>query len=215
VIKVLVVDDHAIVRQGYVRLINSDSELEVFAEASSGEEGYELLKSVQPDVVITDLTMPGFSGLKLLQKALDRDKDAKVVICSMHDTIQVANSALNNGAKGFVSKSADPHQILEAIHAAYRGEVYLSKEIRAQQLMNIDSKEQKRIESLSVTEFEIFKMLAEGKPIATIAIELNLSEKTIHNHQTFIRKKLVIDTPASLVHLAMRNGIIRNPQNFE
>ena len=214
-IKVLVVDDHAIVRQGFVRLINSDPELEVCAEAGSGEEGYELLKSMQPDVVITDLTMPGFSGLKLLQKALDRDKDAKVIICSMHDTLQVANSALNNGAKGFVSKSADPHQILEAIHSAHKGEVFVSKEIRIQQLLNIDTKEQKRIESLSATEFEIFKMLAEGKPISTIATELNLSEKTINNHQTFIRKKLMIETPASLVHLAMRNGIIQNPQSFE
>ena len=214
-IKVLVVDDHAIVRQGYVRLINADPELEVCGEASSGEDGYELLKSMQPDVVITDLTMPGFSGLKLLQKALDRDKDAKVIICSMHDTLQVANSALNNGAKGFVSKSADPHQILEAIHAAHKGEVFISKEIRVQQMLNIDTKEQKRIESLSATEFEIFKMLAEGKPISTIATELNLSEKTIHNHQTFIRKKLMIETPASLVHLAMRNGIIQNPQILE
>lgn len=214
-IKVLVVDDHAIVRQGYVRLINSDPELEVCGEAGTGEEGYELLKTVMSDVVITDLTMPGFSGLKLLQKALDRDKDAKVIICSMHHALQVANSALNYGAKGFVSKSADPHQILEAIHAVYKGEVYVSKEIRSQQLLNIDTKEQKRIESLGATEFEIFKMLAEGKPIASIATELNLSEKTIHNHQTSIRKKLVIETPASLVHLAMRNGIIQNPQSFE
>ena len=214
-IKVLVVDDHAIVRQGFVRLINSDPELEVCAEAGSGEEGYKLLKSMQPDVVITDLTMPGFSGLKLLQKALDRDKDAKVIICSMHDTLLVAKSALNNGAKGFVSKSADPHQILEAIHAVHKGEVYVSKEIHAQQMLNIDTNEQKRIESLSATDFEIFKMLAEGKSISTIATELNLSEKTIHNHQTFIRKKLMIETPASLVHLAMRNGIIQNPQILE
>ena len=214
-IKVLVVDDHAIVRQGFVRLINSDPELEVCAEAGSGEEGYELFKSMQPDVVITDLTMPGFSGLKLLQKALDRDNDAKVIICSMHDTLLVANSALSNGAKGFVSKSADPQQILEAIHAAHTGEVFVSKEIRVQQLLNIDTKEQKRIESLSATEFEIFKMLAEGKSIATIATDLNLSEKTIHNHQTFIRKKLMIETPASLVHLAMRNGIIQNIRSFE
>jgi len=211
-VKVLIVDDHAIVRQGYVRLITSDPLIAVCAEAGSAEEGYSLYVSQTPDVVITDLSMKGLSGMSLLQKILSRDKHAKVIICSMYDDASLIASALNNGACGFISKSSDPAHIVNAIHAVYAGNTYLSEELSSKQHDNTQAKESEAIKHLSSKEFEIFKMLAEGRSISECAKILFLSEKTINNYQTAVRAKLKVETPAALVHFAHRNGIIKSFQ---
>ncbi len=211
-VSVLIVDDHAIVRQGYVRLISSDAALSVCAEAESAEQGYMAYVSKAPDVVITDLSMGGLSGMSLLQKIISRNKEAKVIICSMYDESSLVSAALNNGAMGFISKSSDPVHIVKAIHAVNSGEVYLSDELQTRQHENTPSKESEYIKRLSAKEFEIFKMLAEGKSIPECANTLNLSEKTINNYQTSIRTKLKVETPAALVHFAQRNGVIKSFQ---
>jgi DNA-binding NarL/FixJ family response regulator len=209
---VLIVDDHAIVRQGYVRLITSDSALTVCAEAESAEQGYQAYVSKAPDVVITDLSMSGLSGMTLLQKIISRDKQAKVIICSMYDESSLVSAALSNGAKGFISKSSDPVHIVKAIHAVHDGKIYLSDELQSRQHDNTPDKESEYIKQLSAKEFEIFKMLAEGKSIPECANTLNLSEKTINNYQTSIRTKFKVETPAALVHFAQRNGVIKSFQ---
>jgi DNA-binding NarL/FixJ family response regulator len=211
-VSVLIVDDHAIVRQGYVRLITSDSALTVCAEAESAEQGYQAYVSKAPDVVITDLSMSGLSGMTLLQKIISRDKQAKVIICSMYDESSLVSAALSNGAKGFISKSSDPVHIVKAIHAVHDGKIYLSDELQSRQHDNTPDKESEYIKQLSAKEFEIFKMLAEGKSIPECANTLNLSEKTINNYQTSIRTKLKVETPAALVHFAQRNGVIKSFQ---
>ena len=207
-IKIMLVDDHAIVREGYVRLINSSDELEVVAQANSGHEAYELLKKVELDIVITDFSMPGISGLRFIEKALTRKPDLKIIMCSMHDSVHIINSAIKLGAKGFVSKSSNPKNILDAILAVNENTVFLSDNIPdfcAEEPENLD---QLLLEKLTTSEFETFKMLAKGMSIVAIAKELNLSEKTINNYQTQIRIKLQLQTPAQLVHFALRNGII-------
>ena len=211
-VSVLIVDDHAIVRQGYVRLITSDSALTVCAEAESAEQGYQAYVNKAPDVVITDLSMSGLSGMTLLQKIISRDKQAKVIICSMYDESSLVSAALSNGAKGFISKSSDPVHIVKAIHAVHDGKIYLSDELQSRQHDNTPDKESEYIKQLSAKEFEIFKMLAEGKSIPECANTLNLSEKTINNYQTSIRTKLKVETPAALVHFAQRNGVIKSFQ---
>lgn len=207
-IKIMLVDDHAIVREGYVRLINSTDELEVVAQANSGHQAYELLKKVELDIVITDFSMPGISGLRFIEKALTRKPDLKIIMCSMHDSVHIINSAIKLGAKGFVSKSSNPKNILDAILAVNENTVFLSDNIPdfcADEPENLD---QLLLEKLTTSEFETFKMLAKGMSIVAIAKELNLSEKTINNYQTQIRIKLQLQTPAQLVHFALRNGII-------
>ena len=207
-IKIMLVDDHAIVREGYVRLINSTDELEVVAQANSGHEAYELLKKVELDIVITDFSIPGISGLRFIEKALTRKPDLKIIMCSMHDSVHIINSAIKLGAKGFVSKSSNPKNILDAILAVNENTVFLSDNIPdfcADEPENLD---QLLLEKLTTSEFETFKMLAKGMSIVAIAKELNLSEKTINNYQTQIRIKLQLQTPAQLVHFALRNGII-------
>lgn len=209
-VSVLIVDDHAIVRQGYVRLISSDPLLSVCGEAESAEEGYSLFNGSTPDVVITDLAMKRLSGMSLLQKILSRDKNAKVIICSMYDDSSLISTALNNGARGFISKSSDPVHVVKAIHAVHAGSIYLSEDLQSRQHDHAFSKESEAIKHLTSKEFEVFKMLAEGKSIPECAKILSLSEKTVNNYQTAIRTKLKVETPAALVHLAQRNGVIKS-----
>lgn len=211
-VNVLIVDDHAIVRQGYVRLIASDPLLTVCGEAESAEDGYALYVGKTPDVVITDLAMKGLSGMTLLQKILSRDKHAKVIICSMYDDSSLISTALNNGARGFISKSSDPAHIVNAIHAVHAGHIYLSEDLLSRQHDNALAKEAEAIKHLSPKEFEVFKMLAEGKSISECAKWLSLSEKTVNNYQTAIRSKLKAETPAALVHFAQRHGVIKSFQ---
>ncbi len=211
-VSVLIVDDHAIVRQGYVRLIASDPLLSVCGEAESAEEGYSLYSGKTPDVVITDLDMKGLSGMTLLQKILSRDKHAKVIICSMYDDSSLISTALNNGARGFISKSSDPVHIVNAIHAVHAGSIYLSEDLLSRQHDNALAKEAETIKHLSSKEFEVFKMLAEGKSIPECAELLSLSQKTVNNYQTAIRAKLKAETPAALVHFAQRHGVIKSFQ---
>ena len=209
-IRVLVIDDHAIVRQGYIKLISSFPDLTVCGEAESGETGYSVFIEQNPDVVITVLSMQGISGMSLLQKILNHNKSSKVIVCSMYDNSTLVTNAITNGARGFVSKSADPLQIIDAINAVYKNQIFLSDGLFQRNTDFISNTESDRIKQLSTREFEIFKLLAEGKTISACAQILNVSEKTVLNNQTFIREKLYIQNNAELVHIALRNGIIKH-----
>jgi len=207
-IKILLVDDHAIVREGYVRLVNSQPNMQVVAQANSGDEAYELLKTAEIDMVITDFSMPGISGLRLIERALTRKPELKIIMCSMHSSLHIINLALKMGAKGFVSKSSHPQNIIDSIVAVNEGATFLSDDI--QHIQDDESRQSDRmqLEKLTTSEFETFKMLAKGMSIQAIAHHMNLSDKTINNYQTQIRTKLQLETPAQLVHFALRNGII-------
>jgi len=179
-IRLLVIDDHAIVRQGYIKLISSFPDLTVCGEAESGEAGYSVFIEQNPDVVITDLSMQGISGMTLLQKILARNKHAKVIVCSMYDNQTLVSSALYSGAKGFVSKSSDPMQIIQAIKIVFNGGIFISNDLGSDTSYSNFSEETIKINQLTTKEFEIFKMLAEGKSIVTCAQVLNISEKTVN-----------------------------------
>jgi two-component system, NarL family, invasion response regulator UvrY len=208
-IKIMLVDDHAIVREGFVRLINTNKELEVVAQANSGHEAYELLKKIDLDIVITDFSMPGISGLRFIENALTRKPDLKIIMCSMHDSLHIIKLAFKLGAKGFVSKSSAPQNILDAILAVNENNIFLSDNLQIPSEDEPKSLDELQLEELTTSEFETFKMLAKGLSIAEIARDMNLSEKTINNYQTQIRIKLQLQTPAQLVHFALRNGIIK------
>jgi DNA-binding NarL/FixJ family response regulator len=182
--KIMLVDDHPIVREGIFRLISTRNDMKVVAQANSGNEAYELLKEIELDIVITDFSMPGISGLKFIEKALTRKSDLKIIMCSMHSSTQIVNFAYKLGAKGFVSKSANPTNILDAIRASNENRFFLSEDLQNRSDYETCNLDQVLLESLSVSEFETFKMLAKGSSLATIAKDLNLSEKTINNYQT-------------------------------
>jgi DNA-binding NarL/FixJ family response regulator len=207
-IRVLLVDDHPVVRSGYQRLLEQAGDIAVVAEAGDADTAYEACVRLGPDVCITDLSLPGTGGLALMRRVLQSKPDAKVLICSMHDAPQMVRRALEAGALGFVSKNASPDSLLAAVRATYEGRRYLSPNFSPSLMSHQPDAEAARLSSLTPREFEIFRLLASGKSPAECAALLALSSKTVANNQTLIKEKLAVSTSAALVHLGLRHGII-------
>lgn len=206
-ISVLLVDDHPVVRSGYQRLLDQDGGVQVVSEVASAAEGLRAFEHHRPDITITDLSMPEVGGLQLLGDILASHPRAKVLVCSMFDTPHLVQSALDLGAMGFVSKNASPDNLVSAVYAAHRDEVYLSDDIRARDHHHDDEKA--RVASLTPRELDIWRLLALGHTAAECAQVLQLSLKTVANNQTLIKDKLGVTTSAALVHLAQRHGVIQ------
>ncbi len=207
-IRVLLVDDHPVVRSGYHRLLEQDGDITVVAEALDAENAYRAFIQAAPDICITDLSLPGSSGIELLRKILGRDTAARVLVFSMHDSAAVVRRALEAGARGFVSKSAAPEVLVAAVQEVHAGRRYLSPDLSRGLLEQSGNDEAARVASLTQREFEIFRLIAAGRSPGECAITLNLSQKTIANNQTTIKEKLAVTTSAALVHLALRHGIV-------
>jgi two-component system invasion response regulator UvrY len=207
-IRVLLVDDHPVVRAGYLRLLTQDQDIEVVAEANNADEGYQAYVTHAPDVTITDVSMPGVGGLGLLQKILAREATARVLVCSMYDSTPVVQRAMQTGAMGFVSKNAQPEELVRAVHAVFRGENFVSPGLNDEWAASVQTDEASRIASLTSREYEIFRLLAQGNSVAECADVMHLSQKTISNHQTQIKEKLQVSTLAAMVHLAQRHQVI-------
>ena len=206
-IRLLLVDDHPVVRAGYLHLLEQDGDMRVVAQAGDVDEACALFAQHQPDITITDLSMPGSSGLDLVRRLRERVADARVLVFSMHDSEMLVARALEVGASGFVSKSASPDCLIDAVHRVAGGQRYLSPRL-PQRLLNEGSAGQREFASLTQREFEIFRLLSCGETPADCARSLHLSPKTVSNHQTLIKDKLGICTTAAMAHLAIRHGVI-------
>jgi DNA-binding NarL/FixJ family response regulator len=207
-IRVLLVDDHPVVRAGYSRLLEQDGGIVVVAQAASVDEGYAAFVEHQPDVTVSDVSMAGPGGLELLRKICQREAAARVIMCSMHDSPALVRSALAGGATGFVTKNAPPDNLLLAVRQAMLGQSYLSDDLPRGLLYESTNEEADRVSQLTLREVEIWRLLALGHTAAECAQLLNLSLKTVANNQTLIRDKLGVSTSAALVHLAQRHHII-------
>jgi DNA-binding NarL/FixJ family response regulator len=207
-IKILLVDDHPVVRAGYVRLLAQDEKLQVVADAGSADAAYQAFVEYSPDVTVTDLSMPGVGGLGLVQKILLRQPDAKLLVCSMHDSPQLIQRVFQTGAKGFVSKNALPETLLLGVHEVYAGRIFNSEStIEHAHVINMPE-ELQRLASLTPREYEILRMLTQGHTVSECAKRMNLSQKTVSNHQTQVKEKLDMQTLAAMVHFAQRHGVI-------
>ncbi len=206
-IRLLLVDDHPVVRAGYQRLLELTGEMQVAAQADRVDEGCALHAQHQPDLTITDLALPGSGGLELLRRLRDRRPDARVLVFSMHDSPLLVGRALAQGARGFVTKSSAPENLVEAVHSVIAGHRYLSPDL-PQRLLHDAGDAAGQFDALTQREFEIFRLLARGESLADCARSLHLSPKTVSNHQTLIKDKLGVSTSAALVHLAIRHGVI-------
>lgn len=211
-IKVLLVDDHAVVRAGYRRFLEAHADVQVVAEADSAEAGYGAFSRCRPDVSIVDLAMPGLGGLELIRRILAREPDAALLVFSMHDESLFAMRALEAGAKGYVTKGSAPEVLVEAVRQVARRKLFLSPDVMRELALRQVTREQDPVAALSAREFEIFRLLTEGQSVARIAETLSLSQKSVANYQTHIKQKLGVETTAGLVHLAIRCGIIRTPK---
>lgn len=207
-IRVLLVDDHPVVRAGYARYLEQDGDIQVIAEAGCATSGYMAYVQHQPDVTISDISMPNVGGLELLRKIKLRHANAKVVMCSMYDGNNLVRSALQGGAIGFVTKNSPPEDLVTGVKFAYRGQRYLSDDVAIRQSETATDSEAERIAQLTLRELEIWRLLAQGCSPAECAERLNISLKTVANNQTNIKEKLAVNNTAALVHLAQRHQLI-------
>ncbi|WAK02860.1 response regulator [Methylobacter sp. YRD-M1] len=209
-IKVILVDDHAVVRAGFRLLLSSVDHIDVIAEAERGEQACQLYLDKKPDVIVLDLSMPGIGGLESIRRILLRDNAAKILVFSVHDELVYVNRALAAGAKGYITKNTAPAILVEAIDKIAAGETYIEQGLRESlPERNKDSDYRALIDSLSAREFDVFRLLAKGLTLHKIADELCLGYKTVANYGTQIKSKLKVSTTAELAHIAMVLGIMK------
>jgi len=209
-IRILLVDDHAVVRSGYHRFLERHDDLRVVAEAADADEGYALFGLHQPDVSVVDISMAGVGGIELIRRMLAREPAARALAFSMHDDAQFVSRALQVGARGYVTKTSQPETLVEAVRSVHAGGLYLSPDV-AQRRHNALPGSDDPLTQLSAKEFEVFRWFAEGHSSQDIAQALNLSRKTVANYQTQIKDKLGVSTTAALVHIALRHGVVKPP----
>ena len=207
-IRILLADDHEVVRAGYRRLLENTRDIEVIAEVASGEDAYSRYCELHPDVVVMDLTMPGMGGLEASRRILAHDNSAKILVFSVHENEVMLNRALDLGVLGYISKRSASQVMIEAVRQIAAGEMYVGQEMMPFLVRRTTSPDSERVAGLSPREFEVLRLLADSKSVNDIADLLNLSPKTVGHHMTHIKTKLGIDNIAGLTRLAIRLGII-------
>ncbi len=210
-IKVLLVDDHAVVRAGFKLLLSAVTNIDVICEADRGELAMQLYQQYNPDVVVMDLSMPGIGGLETIRRMIQRNEAVKILVFSVHDEQVYVRRALNAGAKGYITKNSAPEILPEAIDSIMQGQCYVEQGLlKDTHSISIDQDYQKIIDTFSVREFDIFRLLVKGQTAHNIADELCLSYKTVANYVTQIKKKLHVSGVAELAHVAIILGIIKH-----
>ena len=208
-IRILLVDDHAVVRTGFRLLLQSQSDISVVAEAQSGEAACQIYSELTPDVVVMDLGMPGMGGLEAVRRIRARDGAARILALSAHDDPMHARRALREGALGFLSKRTAPEVLIEAIASVAAGRRYIDPALAQKlALAEIEGATRSPIEQLSEREFEVFIRLAGGATVQKIADDLKLSASTIGTHLYNIKQKLGVVNQSELTLLAIRHGLI-------
>ena len=206
-LNVLLLDDHAVVRTGYRRLIDAEPDLRVVAEASTTDEAYALLQQGGIDVAVVDLSLKGASGVEAIRRFLARDPLLRVMVLSMHDSPGFVTQAMRAGALGYLTKSSEPADMLDGIRAVARGRRVLAPEI-AQTLADAALDGNALLNRLTPREFEVLRMAATGEATQQIASQMHLSPKTVLNHLSMVRQKLEADSDFKLLRLAVRHGLV-------
>lgn len=207
-IKIMLVDDHAVVRSGLCRLMENETNIEVVSEAGSGEDAYRQYDPEAIDVIVMDMSMPGMGGLESARRIIGRHAAAKIVIFSMHDNATIASQVLKAGVKAYVTKTSPDNDLIKAIEDVANGKTYLSSEIAKKIVLENMVGDDNPLNALSAREFEVFRLIAEGVITERISDRLKISQKTVANYQTMIKQKLGINSPIEIVRLAMRYGVI-------
>lgn len=208
-IRVLLVDDHTVVRFGFRLLLEAAADVQVVAEADSGEHAYATYPQCKPDIVIMDLSMPGMGGIEALKRIRNHYPDSRLLALSAHDDAMHARRALSQGALGFLSKRSAPEILLDAVRTVAAGKRYLDPSLAQElALAEIEGAGDSPIARLSEREFEVFLRLAQGAAVQSIANDLNLSASTVGTHLYNIKQKLGASNQAELTLIALRAGLI-------
>ncbi|HEV8589039.1 MAG TPA: response regulator transcription factor [Pyrinomonadaceae bacterium] len=207
--RVILVDDHALVRAGIRALIGMIDSVEVVAEAGDGSEALRQIEKSSPDVVLLDITMPGMSGFEVLKQISARFPQVRVIVLTMHEAREYAIQALRAGAAGFISKSAAAAELKEAIETVMQGKTYVSTETAQRTLASQTDEPQALLQKLTARQKQILVMIAEGQSTKQIAGNLNISVKTVETHRAQLTERLNIHEVAGLVRFAIRSGLVR------
>nr|WP_223976180.1 response regulator transcription factor [Bradyrhizobium sp. RD5-C2] len=206
-ISILLVDDHPVVRQGYRRVLEHQDDFSVVAEADNAANAYRAFKSHQPDVVVMDISMPGASGLEAIRNIRARDADARILVFSMHSEAAQVKAAFGAGASGFVTKGSEPAELIAAIRSVASGEHAMSDDVARVLALESLAPSKSALDQLGEREIEILRQFAAGSTKEQIAVNLNLSTKTVQNYHYLIKAKTGMRTDAQLVRLAVECGL--------
>jgi DNA-binding NarL/FixJ family response regulator len=210
-VRVLLADDHKLVRAGFRAMLNNLNNVEVVAETGDGREALELIQKHRPDVAFVDITMPSLTGLEVAKRAAKEAPNVRIIIVSMHTAEEYVGRAVRAGVAGYVLKNADPIELELAIRAAVKGEIYLSPAVSKSLIDDYSRRlaEEKTLEDrLTTRQREVLQLIAEGQSTKDIASRLNVSIKTVETHRKQLMERLDIHDVAGLVRYAIRAGII-------
>jgi DNA-binding NarL/FixJ family response regulator len=206
--RILLADDHAVVRQGFGRILAAQSDMEVIGEAGNGREAVELAEQLKPDVVVMDVSMPELNGIEATRRLMKAAPRTRVLALSMHKDSVYVREILRAGAQGFLLKDANDLDLLAAVRAVGQGQGYISPSVSEAVLSDYRKHVSDPIDLLTSREREVLQLIAEGKTNKEIAAALNLSVYTVDAHRGRIMEKLNLHSTGEIVRFAMRNGLI-------
>jgi two-component system, NarL family, invasion response regulator UvrY len=204
----MLVDDHAVVRMGFKLLLQASSDIEVVAEADSGEVACQMYESVAPDVVVMDIAMAGMGGIEAIKRLIAKDARVRILVLSAHEDTSHPKRALQAGALGYLSKRSAPEVLIDAIRTIAKGQRYLDAHIAQRIAVQDINGDKAPTDQLSAREFEVFIQLARGQSVAQISATLALSASTVGTHLYNVKQKLGLTNQAEITLLAVRHGLI-------
>jgi len=207
-VRVLIVDDHAVVREGYRTLLEKHAGLAVVGEADNAAAAYQRYKELGPDVVIMDISMPGRGGIDAIEHIRRLDPHARILVFTMHGGAPYALQAFRAGAKGYVTKSSPPEFLVSAVRSVAEGKVAICPEMSEVLALDRVQDEKSGLADLSPREFEILRMILDAKSTDEIASALNVSRKTAANYHYSIKSKLGVASDVELIHVGLRHGLV-------
>jgi two-component system invasion response regulator UvrY len=207
-IRVMLVDDHAVVRMGFRLLLEGAPDITVVAEAESGEEAVRTFPEIKADVVVMDISMPGIGGIEAIDRILAREPQARILVLSAHEDAMHARRVLKAGAVGYLTKRSAAEELMQAIRQVAQGKTYLEPTIAQQLAVQQLSGQKSLVDMLSEKEFKVFLALAKGTSVADIAEIMSLSPRTVGTHLYNIKQKLGASNSAELALIAMRSGLL-------
>ena len=214
-IKLILVDDHQLVRTGIANLLSGEASFEIIGEASESREMFDLLRQLQPDIAVLDIALPGMSGIEITKKLHNDYPGIRILILSMHTSEEFIFNAINSGARGYLPKNTSRRELIEAIYAIHRGEEYFAESISnvilksyIKKAKSNSSDDENKENLLSKRELEVLKLFAEGMTNQEIANKLFISIRTVESHKNHIMARLELKTTVDLVKFAIRNNIV-------
>ncbi|WP_119342587.1 UvrY/SirA/GacA family response regulator transcription factor [Facilibium subflavum] len=208
-IKVLLVDDHDLVRLGIKKLLSDVGNIQIVGEASSGEEAIQIVPKVKPDVILMDVKMPGMGGLEATKRIVKSHPDVKVLVVTVYGDEPYPTRVLQAGASGYMTKGVSVDEMIQAIKMVHSGRRYLSPEVAQQlALKHLTHEDESPFDSLSEREMQVLIMITSGQKVNEVADQLCLSPKTVNSYRYRLFEKLGIDSDVELTHLAIRHKLI-------